>query len=403
MTPPLSMSVLAQRWSEYSLADITAGEQATRVARETGSLLRPPAAEAAVQAVEKALGRALPPSYREFLLVSNGAYGDLEGVTWANGDGDREWPSLQSDIAGIGFLPVEYVRWLRDAQPDTAAMYAEAHAPGDPGGPALADGEDIWPWSPFANGLLMARDRGPGVTCLVPFDDMEEWQVWDSHKDVAVAFLSFRSMLEDAVARLTPIASVTELRQVFLQAAEGDSRAANRLSHTTAPDAVPVLVELLERDSPYAHWITLALGRLGTPPAVEALGRLRPRGAEDALMLAGTEPARQLLVDWGRHFELSLLHDARAPDIAARYIVEHGQMAEWSWQLTHALHTLQRSGDKRFIPIVAPYLRAEWNTDLAAAHTLAVLGDPRGRERLSELAAAEGPAQTLARHWLKHH
>lgn len=394
------MSALAHRWSELSLADVPPGERATRAVRESGSLLRPPAAERAVQAAEESLGRALPPSYREFLLVSNGAYGDLYGATLAQDEGGRERADPESDVVGVGFLPVEDVRWLKDTQPQSAAGYGQVQGPGDPGGPALADGEEVWPWAPFADGLLIAPDRGPGLTCLVPFECIQEWQVWNIHKEVSTAYLSFRSMLEDMVSRLEPVTSVTALRQILVQAATGDLRAAGRLSRTTAPDAVPVLVELLVRDSSFARQATLGLGRIGTPAAVEALGRLRPPGAEDALLLAGNEQARQLLATWGRYFELSLLHDARAPEIAARYVVEHGQTTTWSWELQQALRTLERSGDTRFVPILVPYLFAEPHTALTAARALARLGDPRGRQRLTELAAAEGPARLLARHWL---
>lgn len=68
------MSALAARWSELLIAGLSEGELLTAAAQ--GSLLRLPATEAEIHEAEARLGCALPPSYREFLLVSNGAYGD---------------------------------------------------------------------------------------------------------------------------------------------------------------------------------------------------------------------------------------------------------------------------------------------------------------------------------------
>jgi hypothetical protein len=99
------MSALAARWSELLIAELSQDEHLTVAAQ--GSLLRPPATEAEIQEAEARLGCALPPSYREFLLVNNGAYGDDYGPTVVYGPDEPEQPRPESPTVGVGFLPVQ--------------------------------------------------------------------------------------------------------------------------------------------------------------------------------------------------------------------------------------------------------------------------------------------------------
>ena len=393
------MSQLARRWSQLVLADVSFDEMpTTRAARESGSLLRPPATEADIAAVEERLGRRLPPSYREFLLVSDGAFGDLYGRSIAFSEDGWEVARGDSPVVGVGFLPVADLRWLRESDPGSAEIYRVAGPSPEPV-PATVDGSELYSWTAFADGLKIAVDQHPGLTCLVPFDGMEEWQVWNIHFETCVGFLSFRSMLEGHVALREPITSIDEFEDVLQRASAGDLRAVRRLFHTIAPEAAPRLIELLE-DGQLGGAAVAALGRIATTEAVEALVRLEPNRAGDGLATAGTERARDVLAQRGDYYRLSVLGDPRGAQLAAERLSNRSP-SDGFWSLSPALRALARSRDPRFIPLVMPLLSEEPQLSLSAAGTLAWLGAPEGPARIATLAETENPARTIAQHKLR--
>lgn len=393
MVPPLPMPQLLERWSELLLADVPLGTMPTRAARESGSLLREPATDEEVQATEARLGRRLPPSYREFLLASDGAYGDRGGATRVHTrDGWEPTPS-DSPVVGVGLFPCADLRWLRDVSSWEAELYEDTEGDAEFGAPVTDDGQEPWPWTPMADGLVIGRDWAPGRTCLVPVDGVEEWQVWEIVKESAIAYLSFRSFLEYEVELREPVRTLAEVRDVIARADSGDALASQRLSRTTAPGAVPLLVERV--DPRWGGPEVLGLGRIGTPDAVDALARLRPRGAEEALTLAGTDRARDVLAEWGATWELSLLGDVRAGQIAAREIGELISMRTLDYaqgdRLRTAVRVLGASGDAGYVNVLLPLRsrRSEPWVAVETARALAWLGAPEGRELLEELAAGD--------------
>ncbi|MDI5963404.1 SMI1/KNR4 family protein [Streptantibioticus silvisoli] len=76
----------------------------TDVQRETGWLGGGPAGEAAVLAAERRLGIRLPPSYRNFLLVSDG------------------WGVIADSLAEL--LAVGRIGWFRDLEPELLASWS---------------------------------------------------------------------------------------------------------------------------------------------------------------------------------------------------------------------------------------------------------------------------------------
>lgn len=203
-----------------------------------------------------------------------------------------------SPVVGVGFLPVADLRWLREADPPMAELYRTA---GSDREPAVVDGAELGSWVAFADGLTIGVDHAPGLTCLVPFDGVEEWQVWNIHKETSQGFLSFRSLLEYQVAILEPISTLAELETVLVRAFDGDHSAIMRLRQTTAPEAVPRLVGLIT-DQRFGAMPVAALGRIGTAEAVEALAQLRSPQSASALGAAGTERARDVLAQWGEFY-----------------------------------------------------------------------------------------------------
>lgn len=400
----MSMAELARRWSDLLLADadVLGPWQPTRDVVASGSLLRPPASEEQIADVERRLGRELPPSYREFLLVSDGAYGDLRGVTMWDLDRGAESAPPESDVVGVGFLPVADLRWLRTERLWEAELCEDTAMDardGDGDGRATQDGQEVWPWRAFADGLIIAPDKGPGTTCLVPFDGTDEWQVWEISKECSEAYLSFRSLLEHMVAAREPVETADVAEHVIAHALLGEPWAWKRLSRITAPDAVPLLVALIEggRLEPRA---TEGLGRIGTDEAVDAIERLRPSGATQALIRAGTGRARDVLAAWGCYHELDLLGDPRAPELAARHL------AQLAGQPTHsdsaAAKVLGRSGDASHVPVLRTLTEAaDPFVVVSAAYALIQLGEPDGRRLLAEHAAGDDRARWHARSLLE--
>lgn len=393
------MDELAHRWSELLLADRTLDDMpATRAAREAQSLLREPAWENEIAAAEERLGCRLPPSFREFLLVSDGAYGDLYGANSTFSEDGWEVAREDSTVIGVGFLPVADLRWLREAHPQAAEIYRVAGARPERV-PAAVDGAELQSWTAFADGVKIAVNMEPGLTCLVPFDGIEEWQVWNIHFETCVGFLSFRSMLEYHVAEREPITQMEEFEEILLWASAGDHRAVRRLFHTTTPEAVPKLVALVD-DRSLARAAAAALGRIGTPESVEALAQMEPGQSSAALAMAGTDRARDLLAQHGDYHWLSLLGDPRGPQLAADRLASRSA-SDTVWSLSAALGALARSRDERFVPLVLPLLSEEPQLALRAAGTLAWLGAPQGRARIVSLAGEAGPARAGAQNMLR--
>jgi hypothetical protein len=169
------MAELAARWSELLVDELPANVRLTEAARAGGSLLREPATHEQVEAAELRLGCVLPASYREFLLVSNGAFGDDLGPTLVRQDLGDELPGPDSDVVGVGFLPVEDVTWFLPPTP----------GPDEPG-----------PW------LLVAGRRAAGCTVLVPFADEHtgevEWQLQRVRPETADSARSSRTRCASA-------------------------------------------------------------------------------------------------------------------------------------------------------------------------------------------------------------
>ena len=383
------MSELATRWSELVLADLPRSETATRAARGSGSLLRAPSPEEQVVAVERRIGRDLPPSYREFLLISDGAYGDLYGARTADEDG-WEVASPESAVVGVGFLPVADLAWLRDVEPRAAEMWRET----GPAAPTTVDRAEVHPWGPVADGMRIGVDHRPGTTVLVPFDGLVEWQVWNVHFDTAVAYVSFRTMLEREVLVLEPVTTVDEVRGLIAGVEQGDYLAMQRLGRTTTPEAVPLLVSVANSRSAASGPAMGALGRIGTREAVDELVRLNPHGLADLLALSGSEYACDLLVAGGYFHALATLGDPRAAQLAARRLDDGSLMPG---ERFIAAWVIGRSGDQVLAAALGPLLDSDPQVAVHAARALARLDLAEGRRRLEELVSDPGAGDSARR------
>jgi hypothetical protein len=97
-------------WSQLLvlLRDLAQKDHSTQWIGDDQSLERKPATPSAIEAAEVRLGRCLPEDYRQFLRVSNG-FGTYSAT-------------------GVEVLPVENIRWLRDAKPELIRSYEQFDA-----------------------------------------------------------------------------------------------------------------------------------------------------------------------------------------------------------------------------------------------------------------------------------
>ncbi|WP_285630312.1 SMI1/KNR4 family protein [Actinoallomurus iriomotensis] len=133
-----------------------------------------PAAEDAVAAAEERIGMRLPPSYREFLLTTDG-WRDAGIFVWR-----------MRDTSDIG--------WLRDIEPYWADSWAE-----------LCD-DDRQEGTCLSRGLLISRDADAGILFLDPGDAGAdgEWAAYSLFSWRAAPperFPSFFALMEDLYAQ----------------------------------------------------------------------------------------------------------------------------------------------------------------------------------------------------------
>src|SRR4029077_554525 len=89
-------------------------------------ILRPPASDAAIAALEERLGTTLPPSYRAFLAISDGA---AAFPGWGPVSGSRDTDTN----AASGLRDATHVDWIRNGDRLTASLWGEVtEEPDDP-------------------------------------------------------------------------------------------------------------------------------------------------------------------------------------------------------------------------------------------------------------------------------
>lgn len=225
---------------------------------------------AAIGALEHRIGRRLPPSYRTFLLATDGFRAD-------------GWGAAQTfDSAHYnGLLPASRVLTLAWADPVTVLSHA---VPDTPFGPGPFEPEDVvaflglaeetrYEFPPVGHLLHAIAVSGPqqhGNIVLDPLivDAAGEWEAWRWDADGCTRFASFGSLVEQVVAEAE---QAPDAGQPAPSGVEADAQEAlTRLESTAHED--PVLVEDLRRrclDGPAserAPWIR----ELGAAPGPRA-------------------------------------------------------------------------------------------------------------------------------------
>ncbi|GGN49068.1 hypothetical protein GCM10011579_002450 [Streptomyces albiflavescens] len=163
---------LLQRWSDEWLDPILHEQerpepfpQEVRAARWLGTSGASPDE---VEALEERLGAALPPSYRQFLLTSDG------------------WLNTTTSIDRL--LPAHEVGWARDVDPETVAAWTDGYGRDVPRVPdeeyfVYGDEQDTVTLRPEYLPQTLVISRAPDATdvyllnpCVITSDG--EWEAW---------------------------------------------------------------------------------------------------------------------------------------------------------------------------------------------------------------------------------
>ena len=248
---------LVERFDERARNDMSRFDRLRHPAHSRGTVLRDPASEADIVEAEQRLGVKLPPSYRAFLLISNGAYASALGAE-THMRGENQWRH--------GLLRVGDIDRTVNADPLGVRIWCEETAdfftPEQDFVPTAGDPQPVRYYEPFRAGLVITHiHNGTNRLALVPRAGHEEWELWNFFHDGAEAHPSFADFLSWFAAR-------PDRRP---KPDNADALVEEYLSHRGF-----TLVELAEIEDPRAEELARQAVDTGKPDqrAVELLGKL---------------------------------------------------------------------------------------------------------------------------------
>ena len=399
--------------------------------------LKPPATEADVAALEARIGATLPPSYRAFLAVTNGA------------DAMPGWGAVAGEpdsAASTGLRDTAHVDWIRNGDHGLVSIWSETHeglmtVPADRnpafvpfdsereylrGGPEVIGGEkpghlryvleissSVDGWATYLNPLVVDADG--------------EWEAWDfgTKNPGAIRHRSFRALLEADVDGLehrkaandradaevdrhrrdladpsrTPEEQVSTARELFWRGSDRPT--------VVAPMAAIALDPSV--DTTLRQTAIQLLGYTQEPQAIETLVTLaldpepRIRASVIGPLVAAPGPRATAAAR-------AMLTDAATPDFAFGFVYACSGAVFPAWQDTRdrrLLALLARCGDRRVIePLTAAIVDPE-TADHERSHLISQVGmhlrDPELASALVTAAALQTAharvhtAQTLER------
>jgi len=249
------MRVVVREW------DVALREALPRYARlvpeaeARGSVLRPGATESQIAATEDRLGVALPPSYRAFLAVSDGADAGVFGADRV----ERWYGEHRGALFGTETLrrSDEWVDWLVRMWLENFRDFADRQE-----SPAEAAPTQVMDFEPGLHAVALTEPQQDATLALVPFEG--EWQVWWFVHDQVTAYLSFAEFLRDRTRRARervaereallrePPKDGVSLSYARALAETGDSRAVEAACEVIAEGHDTALVELVKLGDPRA-------------------------------------------------------------------------------------------------------------------------------------------------------
>jgi HEAT repeat protein len=422
MTTVEEWRAFLQKWSEEWLATDETFPAAVRKSRWLGFK---PATEKQIDQLEKRLGYRLPPSYRAFLLTTNG------------------WRRTSAFIENV--RPANKVQWLEVDDPQTLeAWFGEAGedaAPFDGVSPEeyfTYDGRPIFDARHFRRSLKVA-DPVPGDSAIYVLNpeavaDDGEWEAWlhahwipGAERQPSFALLmraeyaSFRStILGDTAAReqAGPFGGV--------YAPERPRRAAERLGPGKLRPRRLTVKELIDKledpsanfrrdaakqlfrefkphdpDAERPDWVGPLARILRSAPEPDVrssaacmLGTYGDRGAIGPLVAALEDPEVAGAAVIALNYLSLYMKEPQIADALCRYLGSPRDITSAST----AISILQDFGDRRLVPIALqmldgdamPYLRSQ------AAFAVAALGETAADDLMSRLTHDNPEVRTAA-------
>ena len=190
------MRPLVEGFDERVRREMSRFDRLREPARTRGSVLRDPASDEDIKRAEERLGVRLPPSYRSFLLISNGAYASALGA------------EIQYPFADVrhGLLRVADIDRTVNADPIGVDVWCDQIPdfadPANDVPPTPGELSEVGYYTPYRNGIVITHiHNGTDRLALVPRRGYEEWELWDFHWEGALAHSSFADFLWWYVAR----------------------------------------------------------------------------------------------------------------------------------------------------------------------------------------------------------
>jgi hypothetical protein len=254
------MRPVVREWDKALRAELPAYARLVPTAEARESVLREPASEDEIAAAEERLGVRLPPSYRSFLLLSDGAEATVFGAAMVlrlfgrRGGGFVGVRELVPLSTAVSYL----VPGWRDAMGEFADRQEE---------PSPEASVQVFDFAPGENAVLITVPQQDEIVALVPFQ--REWQVWEFAHTEVHAYESFAAFIRHKTRAAQ--GRVTE-RNARVEAAVADGRSFTELEDLAAqgdPRAVAVACRGLEHSRRVQA--ALQLIYLGDPTAIPAL------------------------------------------------------------------------------------------------------------------------------------
>ena len=295
-----AMRPLVQRFDERVRGQLSRFDRLREPAQTRRSVLRDPASEADIRRAEERLGLELPPSYRSFLLVSNGAYASALGA------------EIQYPFADVrhGLLRVADIDRTVNADPIGVDVWCEQvpewSDPANDAPPSPGEPQEVGYYAPYRDGLVITHiHNGTDRLALVPRRGNEEWELWDFHWEGATAHASVADFLEWFIARperARPKPDDAD-RLVSTFRTEG-TWTLDDLAELGDPRVFDLAREAIE-SGPYRQSVARLLGQMAVPESLPLLREIYSSSAEwvvrlqalSALEQAHAEDADELLQD----------------------------------------------------------------------------------------------------------
>ena len=232
------MTALARDWDAAALGRHSRLDELTEAVQRSGTLLREPATEEEIAAGEQRLGVQFPPSYRMFLLVSNGAWNTFPD------------PDLR-------FLPVAEVRPFREVDAGVVHEWTREIDTTDPDlDVPFGDVEEAVACYTRMRDALFLGGEYDCRHLLVPRPGAVEWEVWDHEKEGATGYRSFADMLRLQAERDRCFTPVAEGVDTYLaRARAGDHEGLWDLAEFDGERALAATADLLDEGGTYRTMI----------------------------------------------------------------------------------------------------------------------------------------------------